>query len=251
MTNVVTINNECITAEYFIKYLKLSNEFPYLLDKLIRHKVTVHAAQKQGVKISTKEVQRAADDFRRYMGLHRARDTQEWLDQMGVDLDDFENYITEQIYKRKIIKKLANEEAIQAHFKLNAPQFDKVDIKHIVIQGEGKARELEMIFEEEPDSFDEMVQEHSLDFETKAAGGFIGAVTRGVLPDEIEAKVFHAQSGDILGPFQIDDDGLYEIIQIVAFHAAELDDEARAEISEMIYEQWLSDQISEHTVEQG
>lgn len=251
MTKVVTIDDECITAEDFIKYLKLSNEFPYLLDKLIRHKVTVHAAQSQGVKISTAELQQAADDFRRYMGLHRAQDTQEWLDQMGVELDDFENYITERIYKRKILKKLANEEAIQAHFKLNAPQFDRVDIKHIVVQGKGKAKELEMIFEEAPDSFDEMVQEHSLDSETKAAGGFIGAVTRGMLPDEIDARVFNAQSGDIVGPFQIDDQGLYEIIQIVAFHAAELDDEARVEIGEMIYDQWLSDQMSEHIVDQS
>jgi peptidylprolyl isomerase len=248
MTTVIKIDDESVSAEDFVKYLKLTNEFPDLIDKLIRAKVTVQAAKKQGIQVTSEEVQQSADDFRRYVELNRAKDTQEWMDEMGVNLDDFENFITEQIFKRKVLEKLTTDEAIQEYFKLNSPKFDKADIKRIVVEGQGKAKELCAMLEDDPESFDEMVKEHSLDDETKATGGLIGNVSRGALPDEVDAKVFNAEAGDIIGPFQIEDEDLYEILQITAFRAAELDDATNVDIGEIIYNEWLAERMKDHSV---
>lgn len=46
MSTLLKIDEEAISADQFIKFLKFSNEFSELMKKLIRNKVTVHAAKK-------------------------------------------------------------------------------------------------------------------------------------------------------------------------------------------------------------
>jgi hypothetical protein len=139
MNTILKINDETIDSEQFIKILKLTNEFPDLLENLIKDKVTVHEAKKSGISVSTEEVQKAVDEFRRYAGLHRAKDTQEWLDDQSLTLDDFETFMTERLYKNKAVASITTDEAIEEYFKLNSPRFEKVDIKHIVVESKAQA----------------------------------------------------------------------------------------------------------------
>ncbi|QTA89934.1 peptidylprolyl isomerase [Desulfonema magnum] len=248
MSTLLKIDEEAISADQFIKFLKFSNEFSELMKKLIRNKVTVHAAKKRGITVSTEEVQQMADDFRRCIGLHRAKETHEWIERIGITPEDFETFITEHVFKKKMIDTLTTEEAVAAYFNLNAPRFDTADIKHIVVEGREKAMEFIALLDEEPENFDEFAREYSLDDETKNTGGYIPEVRRGILPDEVEAKVFNASADDILGPFQVGEEELYEIIRVTAIHPARLDKSAREKISEAIYDEWLNERLKEHSV---
>ncbi len=247
-TVVAKIDDEVISGEQFIKFLKFSNEFPDLIKRFIRGKVTVHAAKKRGVEISTYEVQEAADNFRRCLGLHRAKETQEWLDGMGISADEFETFITEHIYKKKMVDILVTNETVKKYFQLNSPKFDTVDIRHIIVESKEKAGELTALLTEEPESFDELAKTYSLDDETNHIGGQISGAQRGSLPDEIDARIFNAAPGDILGPLQVDGEDIYEIIQISAIHPAKLEDATKEKISQAIYEEWLEARLKEHTV---
>lgn len=189
-----------------------------------------------------------ADDFRRCIGLHRAKETHEWIERIGITPEDFETFITEHVFKKKMIDTLTTEEAVAAYFNLNAPRFDTADIKHIVVEGREKAMEFIALLDEEPENFDEFAREYSLDDETKNTGGYIPEVRRGILPDEVEAKVFNASADDILGPFQVGEEELYEIIRVTAIHPARLDKSAREKISEAIYDEWLNERLKEHSV---
>jgi len=247
MSTVVKIDEEVISAEQFVKILKLTNEFPEMIRKIVRDKVTVHAAKKKGIAIPTPEVQQMADDFRRCGGLHRAKDTQEWMDGIGISLDEFESFITEQLYKKRMLETIVTDKSVEAYFKLNSPKFDSVDIRHIVVEGEEKAKELIALIEEEPESFDELVKEHSLDEETKENGGLIKGVLRGALSSDVDAKIFNAAEGVILGPFRLDED-LCEIILIAAKKTAKLDDSTKTKIGELLYDEWLAARVKEHAV---
>jgi parvulin-like peptidyl-prolyl isomerase len=248
MSTAIKINDEAVSAEQFIKILKLSNEFPLLAERIIRDKITVHEAKKKGIKVSTGEVQQEADDFRRVTALHRAKETKEWMDKAGVALDDFEAFITEKIYKKKMVETITSKKAIEEYFKLHSPKFDSVDIRHIVVDSEAKAKELLSLLAEDPESFGELAREHSLDHETRKTGGQIGGVRRGVLPDEVSAKVFNAASGDVVGPLELGDGYFYELIQVTAKNPATLDDSTKDEIGELVYNEWLEARLREHNV---
>lgn len=246
---VAKIDDETISAEGLVKWLKLNGSFDNLIEELISEKLTVHAAKRAGVNVTIEEVQERFDQIRRVEGLHRAKDTQEFLQQLGVSLDDFEAYITDTLYKEKMLEQIRREEAIQEYFSLNSPKFESIEISHIVVDSESKAREILSLAEEEPEMFAELAREHSLDEETKHNGGLVGKVLRGELQEEIEAKVFNASAGELLGPFQTPDELFYEIFKIEARHPAIFDSDTEKEVRRLVYRAWLEARTHEHHLE--
>lgn len=248
MTALVRIDEEAIGLNDFIRHLKLGGQYEGLIDQLVRDKLTVQAARKHGIQLSAEEIQERADQFRRVQNLHRAADMNTYLDRLGVSLDEFEVFITDGLYQEKMLEEVCNERAIAAYFKLNSPKFDAIEVSHIVLDAEGKAREMLSILEEDPDSFVEMAREHSI-AETRAAGGSIGKVLRGSLKSDIEAKVFNADAGDLLGPFPSSDRTFFEIFRVDAKHPAVLDDDAETEVRRILREDWLMARAQEHIIE--
>jgi parvulin-like peptidyl-prolyl isomerase len=248
MSTILKVNDETISSEQFIKILKLTNELPELLENLIKDKVTVHEAKKRGITVSTEEVQKAVDEYRRYAGLHRAKDTQEWLDEQGLNLDEFEDFMSERLYKRKMTASITTDDAIEEYFKLNSPRFEKVDIKQIIVESEAQAKEIMAMIADNPNDFDKYCSEHSLDDETSASGGLETGVRRGKLPDEVDAKVFNAKVGDVIGPFQFGGENLWQVVMVAAVHPPKKDDDTENEIADAIYEDWLDARMKENTI---
>ena len=248
MTDLARINDEVITSEDFIKLLKLTGRYDSLMEDILKDKLAVHAAKRQKIPIQPEELQERADQLRRVWGLHRAADTNKWLDAKGLSLEDLERFVTEMIYHEKAMERVADDAAVEAYFNLNSPKFDAIDISHIVTDSEGKARELLAILEDDPEEFPEMAREHSLS-DTREEGGYIGKVLRGALLPEVEGKVFNAQVGELLGPFPSPDENLYEIFIVNDKRKASLDDETREEVRRIVRDEWLAAQAREHGIE--
>ena len=94
---------------------------------------------------------------------------------------------------------------------------------------------------DDPDSFDEMAREHSI-ADTREQGGLIGKVLRGSLRTDVEAKVFNAAVGELLGPFASADRTVFEIFRVNAKHPAGLDDDTATEVRRLLREEWLRGQ---------
>jgi len=248
MTAIVRVDDEDIGVDEFIRALKLSGQFEGLIEQMVRDKLTVHAAKKAGITLAQEEVQERADQFRRVQGLHRAADMNHYLDALGVTLDEFEVFITDSLYQEKMMARVCSDAAVQEYFKLNSPKFDSIEVSHIVVDGEGKAKELVSFLQDDPDSFAEMAREHSV-VDTREQGGVIGKVLRGALKTEVEAKVFNAAVGDLLGPFPSADRSFFEIFLVSAKHNATLDGEVASEIRRMLREEWLMARAQEHVIE--
>ena len=246
---VLRIDDEIITAEDFIKLLKLDNVFTDLIEDIVVNKLTVHAAKKMGLTVQPEEVQDRADQFRRVEGLHRAQDTYQYLENLGVTSTDFEAYITESLYCEKMRDRIATPEAIEEYFRLHSPKFEALEISHIVIESESKAKELVSLLQDEPECFAEYASTYSLDDETRAQGGYIGKVLRGSIVPSIEAKLFNAEIGEPLGPFTAQTELVYEIYQVNARHPAKLDDAIKSKIAKIVYDEWLQNCAREHSLE--
>lgn len=248
MTEIVRIDDEIIGTDDFIRTLKLTGQFEGLIEQLVRDKLTVRAAKKQGVAVSPEEIQERADHFRRVQGLHRAADMNNYLSALRVTLDEFETFITESLYQEKMMAIVSNDKAVEQYFKMNSPKFDSIEISHIVLDTEGKAKEMISYLKDDPDSFAEMAREHSI-VDTKDRGGLIGKVLRGSLKTDIEAKVFNASVGDLLGPFPSADRSFFEIFRVNAKHPATLDEETSAEVRRLLRDEWLLARSQEHIIE--
>ena len=133
MTTLVKIDDEAISVAEFLQTLRLSGQFEGLIEQLVRDRLTVHAAKKQGLRVSEEEIQERADQFRRVRGLHRASDTNKYLDAMHVGLDEFEAFLVDGLYQEKMMARVCGEQAVQTYFKLNSPKFDSIELSHILL----------------------------------------------------------------------------------------------------------------------
>ena len=248
MTTVVKIDGNAIDLAEFVRNLKLSGQFAALLEQFVRDRLAALGARKAGIQVSEAEIQERADQFRRVRGLHRASDTNKYLDTMHVSVEELEAFITDSLYQEKMLRKVCSDQASQGYFKLNSPRFDSIEVSHIVLDSEAKAREMIAALRDDPDSFEEMAREHSI-AETRVKGGLIGKVLRGSLRCDVEAKVFNAAAGDLLGPFTSADRSAFEIFRVNARHSARLDDDTATEVRRLLREEWLQARAREHVIE--
>lgn len=247
MTILVKIDDGAIDVAEFLRTLKLNGQFEGLIEQVVRDRLTVYAAKRQGLQVSEAEIQERADQFRRVRGLHRASDTNTYLDAMQITLDEFEAFVIDGLYQEKMMAQVCSDQAAQAYFNLNSPRFDSIEVSHIVLDAEGKAKEMMSVLADDPDSFAEMAREHSIS-DTREQGGTIGKVLRGSLRTDVEAKVFNAGVGDLLGPFASADRSAFEIFRVDAKKPARLDEDAGIEVRRLLREEWLRARAQAHVI---
>jgi peptidylprolyl isomerase len=248
MTTIVKIDGHAIDLAEFVRILKLTGQFEALLEQFVRDRLSALGARKAGIQVSEAEIQERADQFRRVRGLHRASDTNKYLDAMRISAEEFEAFITDSLYQEKMMRKVCSDQAAQGYFKLNSPKFESIEVSHVVVDSEAKAKEMIAVLREDPASFDEMAREHSI-ADTREQGGLIGKVLRGSLRSDVEAKVFNAAAGALLGPFASGDRTAFEIFRVNAKHPARLDDDTATEVRRLLREEWLHARAREHVVE--
>ena len=246
---IARIDDEILDANDFVKILKLDNRFNSLIEPILIDKLMARVAKKSGIVVTPTEIQERVDQFRRVEGLHRAQDTFAFLEALGVTLEEFETHMTEILYREKMRAQITRKEQIEEYFRLHSPKFDSVEISHITVDTEGKARELLALLEDEPTLFAELAREHSMDLDSKFKGGYMGKVLRGALPNDVEAKLFNAAEGELLGPFVSDDELIFEIFQINAKHTARLDEATTRDVAKMLRNDWLAARAQEHRLE--
>lgn len=245
---VARIEDEIVTAEELVKVLAFDEKLAELLEDVVSDILMMHVAKKQGMTIGIEELQQKSEQFRRARGLHRTKDTLEYIDKLGLSVDDFERYLEKSIYREKMLKKITGTGAVEAYFKLNSPLFDAVECSHILLSSEDKANEMFSVLQDDPGCFAAMAEKYSL-CDSKKKGGQLGKVLRGTLPDEIEARIFNANEGDLIGPIASNDGIFFQVFLLSAKHPAQLDDMTTSEVEKLIYRDWLHARSQEHNVE--
>jgi len=244
---VARINDETISADAFVKLLKLKGLLDDLLESALIDKLVVHAAKNLGIMVTADDIQERADEFRRVMGLHRSRDTIDYLNNIDMTIEEFEAYVEESLYKDKVQELIIRNDAVDDYFRANLSIFERVELHHIVLDSQAKANEVLAILSEDVSYFSELAKQHSLASDTRDNGGYIGKINRGCLPNDIEIKVFIAKPGDLLGPFFVN--GFYEIFYISDKYTPELDSVTTEEVKRRLFDEWLENQAGEYRIE--
>jgi parvulin-like peptidyl-prolyl isomerase len=239
--DIVKIDGKGLSCEDFVIWLKLSGRFSQVIEDYVKEKVSAVAARKAGMVADADELQVRADESRRALGLHRASETNAFLDDAGATLDDFEAYLEDQLLAGKMRGQVQSDDAVEGFFRLHSPKYDAIEVSHMVIDGESQANEIVSLLADAEATFEELAAEHSVS-DSAPQGGRIGLVYRGQLGPDLEAKIFNAAVGDPLGPFDTGDGRHFEIFVVNARQMAALEGATRAMIEKQLFEEWLEAQ---------
>jgi peptidyl-prolyl cis-trans isomerase D len=243
MTQIASIDGQAVEATDFIKYLKLTNQYDTLIEEFLLRRVAISAAPSENAAATDEQVQDTADKLRRVLGLHKAKDMLEYLDQQGLDVSDFEDFVRGVASVRNINEKVASEDEINGYYAKHEPSFRQADISIIVLHkdDEAKANEIAMTAQDIPEDFMAMAIEHSVDDESVKSGGRMGFVNHNELNDGLANAVFAAEAGDIVGPIPDADESFLQIVMVHEVRASSDDTATRRKIAKALYEEWLEE----------
>jgi len=98
-----------VTVAEVVDYMRITNRFAPSLREVVERKIAVEEGKKKGIKVSTKELQKAADTFRLINDLSTASDTNAWLKSNGISLESLEEYLETNLMIYKLKDKLEKE----------------------------------------------------------------------------------------------------------------------------------------------
>jgi parvulin-like peptidyl-prolyl isomerase len=227
-----------IKAEEVLIFLVFTGQADAVIREIIRMKEVMKISGKLGIVASDEEIQEFADKYRLVRGLQSAKETLETFERNGVTEGDFEWFCEASVLTEAVKKRLASENTMREYFVNHRSQFDVARISIALVQSESMANEIMMQVKEEGADFHVLARRFSVDKETKDSGGYVGAVTREMLPAELSAKVFSAKGGDLIGPIQ--EGELFQVVLVEGVTRGSLNEEVMEAIRERILEGWVS-----------
>ncbi len=240
LANVVaaTVNGETISIKQLLHTLKVQGKMGFV-DDALRAVLISQAAKREGVTVSDEELQEAADEYRRWLGLHKASDTQEWFKRNQATVDDLEERIELAICTEKLKQKVTEGRAAK-YLADHRSSFDSASLSQIVVRDRGLAEELLKQITEQNANFHDLARQHSIDGRSRSAGGFLGVMKRRDLDPAIQSVVFDAKSGDVVGP--VKGKMGYHICKVEDIRQGELTGDVRSEIDDILFGDWLAEE---------
>lgn len=232
------VNGEQVELESVLRKAKFTGQLQFLHDAVDAALIRQAAAQ-QSLEVSDEELQQAADEFRLEHNLHDVEATESWLAANHLSYEAWEASLEEQSLARKLRDALTAQK-IEQHFAENRLSFDTATISQLVVKDEGVARELRAQIVEDEADFHGLARQFSIDNATKLASGFVGTVRRTEMEALIEAGVFGAKPGQIVGPYKTD--AGWSLIKIETQHRGQLNDATREAIKAQLFDEWLKEQ---------
>lgn len=175
-----------------------------ILDNLINRKIIQQACDKAGVEVSEAEVTAEINKIAKKFGL----DPNQWLQMLQA-----ERKITPAQYRADIIwpmlalRKLAGEEIkvtkqdLQRAFIRNYGP--RVKARAIVLDNPRRAGEVQKKVMDNPDDFERLAREHSIDPTSRALDGAVPPIRRFAGSEELETAAFKLKEGEISGVIQV------------------------------------------------
>jgi len=226
-----------IKALEILKYIFLTGAYHELFGEIILHREALKKIKELNMNVSECELQNYADEYRLTHDLTDARQMLSFLENFGLTVEDYEAFCEAKVSTNLLKEHLAGEKEIEQFFLKNHTDYDAAEISTIVVKEENLAKEIIMLVREDNENFHLLARKYSVDESTKMSFGYMGKVLRKNLPNELSAKIFNAEPGNILGPFQ--QNGFQQIFLVEEVMKAALDSqEVRKVIKDDLFRRW-------------
>jgi len=260
---LATVNNEVIKSSDYQRFVEsigtMENKDVVdrdLLKRLIKEKIILHEAIRNGIEASDVEIDKGIEEFKKQDALYQ-EDFEKALAQDGMSIDNFRKFIKDKIISSKLVsinvysKVVISDKEIEGFYNANKKDYliepEKVELKAIFLSlREGasvteltdiKLKALKIVScLKDGNSFERLVKQYS-DEPLRSQGGMLGKFTRGILIPPLDNKAFSMKNGEISEPIKVNE-GVY-ILQLInktneSFKSIE---EVKEEIRSYLYEQ--------------
>ena len=243
MDHVLThIYEEPVTVKDIVTYLKVVGVFSNAVHKLMELHTVRHAIQELNIVVEDEELQSYLESKRRLAGLAGVAELNRYCHQHGILWQEWKE-VAEGDFLRDILKrKVIDETRIQSYFEQNREQLKKLCIARIVCREFQEAEDIKVRALGGEGDFSVLARKHSLEHNSRIAGGHLGCMGYGVLPAEIEQDLFSAATGAICGPYAQND--YWVVYHVEEILHATLTDDARQQIANKLFSDWLRERVS-------
>lgn len=234
MSILASVDGQSISVKEAVRrdILHDNQLLPQTIEELLIRKY----ADENGIENTDEELQVAADEMRYQRGLESRAETLQWLENMNQTLASVQNGLDYQLLRNKVRNSIPEDE-MRAYFADHKMDFDSVDLYSIRVGSRDVAEELYAQITEEGASFYELAVKHSEDEDTARRGGYVGRLSRGDMTGEIEAAVFDADEGEIVGPMETEEG--WNLFLVREIHSPDFED-----IEDQIQLQMFEDLLS-------
>jgi foldase protein PrsA len=177
------------------------------LQLLIRSTWLDQEAERQGVEVSQKEVDKRVNEQRK-QSFPNEKDWQEFLAQLGATRSDIAFDARQGLLEQKITEKITagaekiSQAEIKSYYDKNKKQFadpERRDLRIVLTKTEARAKEARAALEDDQ-SWKSVARKFSIDEATKSQGGVLVGVVKGQQEKALDDAIFKAAQGELSQP---------------------------------------------------
>ncbi|MCE3266129.1 MAG: peptidylprolyl isomerase [Solirubrobacterales bacterium] len=204
-------------------------------------------AEERGVSVSDREVQEEFEQTKN-QNFKSEKEYQDFLRQSCFEQEDVDERVRLQVISTKIQEEVTSEAAevsdadAETFYEANEEQFsqpEQRDLRLVLNQDPEKAQEAADQLEQDnsPENWKQVAAEFSSDASSKENGGVRESITQGVFPEAVDAQIFDAAEGEVVGPIETDSGTYVFQVDSVTEETTTPLDEARPQIQEQLASQ--------------
>jgi parvulin-like peptidyl-prolyl isomerase len=191
------------------------------------------------LKVTSEELQGAADAFRTRQALASPAQTNGWLDQQGMSAPDLADTLTADLLIGKLFDRLTPGR-VMSQFDADPEKYSRVRLRRLVVQDESTSVTLLGQIRSGARDFNAAAAQVSPKGSPSTADGEASTLFRSMLPAPIASAVFAAKPGEVVGPFSTSRG--FQLLSVEELQVAHLDDATADYIRRELLTSWLAEQ---------
>lgn len=179
-----------------------------IMPSLIQSRWYELEAEDRGISVSDTEVKQRFTPLKQ-QSFPKDAEYKKFLETTGQTEDDLLTLVRNQIYQEKIREKVTKagaptKEEIEAHYKKNTKQYSTPESRDLLVVMNAKKSKIDQAKAalDSGDSFASVAKKYSQESASKDQGGKFPQVTKGQFEEKLDAAVFSAKKGVLIGPIK-------------------------------------------------
>lgn len=204
-------------------------------------------AEERGVEVSDREIQQEFEQTRA-QNFKTDKEYEDFLKMSCFTQEDVDARVRLQLVSTKIQEAITegggevSEDDVQTYYDANKEQFaqpEQRNIRIVLNEDPEKAQQAadQLKQDNSPENWNKVASELSTDASSKDAGGVRESITSGVFPEEVDAQIFDAPEGEVVGPIETPTGTYVFQVDTVTEAGSTPLDEARPQIEEQLKSQ--------------
>lgn len=238
---LTTVSGRPITVEDVLVYLKANGTFRNAIYQIISKEVVAFKARELNIRVSETELAEYTRTRRAATGLQDAVRMNDYCKYLGITYDQWQREMETELLRDKVKRRMNPPARVREVYEEHRNELLTLNLSRIVCRTEVEVAAIRARIERGEGDFSTLAREHSLEENTRVAGGYLGSLRAGMLPEPLERQLFAAPVESMVGP--VEQEGYWVLYRIDALRGTELTDEISEQITDRLFNDWLEQAV--------